>query len=222
MRRIVLLLGMVLAVALAAVPQLSYAQETESSVRIMHASPDAPNVDVYLDDVKVATDAPYFTLGERFAVLGGEHRLQVVQAGFPLEQALIDQTIQIETNDEYIVAITGPASNLEVRLIDDEVDSSPLSKARVRIIHLAEAPALDVRLADGDYLLTDQYYGSEDYVDVAPGAVVLDLLEAGTDRVVARTQELRFEQGWNYTLVVTGFSDRDPFITVQSSVDRTR
>src|SRR3954452_20792486 len=47
------------------------APEGEARVRVVHASPDAPNVDVLVDDAKVLSDVPYLAASGYLAVPAG-------------------------------------------------------------------------------------------------------------------------------------------------------
>ena len=61
-------------------------------VRVLHASPDAPNVDIYLDDTKVdaLTNVPFKAISAYLSVPSGAHNVKVVPTGGTVTDAVID------------------------------------------------------------------------------------------------------------------------------------
>jgi hypothetical protein len=55
--------------------------EGRARVRVVHASPDAPDVDVLLDDAEVLSDVPYLTASDYRDVPAGNLNLKVNAAG---------------------------------------------------------------------------------------------------------------------------------------------
>ena len=63
-------LGLMAAVALTAACSDSNDSSTpQAQLRVVHASPDAPNVDVYLDGSKVLTNVPYLARGKQCSLM---------------------------------------------------------------------------------------------------------------------------------------------------------
>src|SRR5918994_7467978 len=55
--------------------------ETEARVRVVHASPDAPSVDVLVDDNRVLTAVPYLAASGYLDVPSGSRNVKVNAAG---------------------------------------------------------------------------------------------------------------------------------------------
>ena len=55
--------------------------EGEARVRVVHASPDAPDVDVLLDDTVVLSDVPYLAASDYLEAPAGEPNVKVNAAG---------------------------------------------------------------------------------------------------------------------------------------------
>lgn len=53
----------------------------EAAVRVAHFSPDAPNVDVYVDDDRVLADVPYGSVSDYLAIEPGTHTVRVTPSG---------------------------------------------------------------------------------------------------------------------------------------------
>jgi hypothetical protein len=221
MRRIVAMLGAV-ALLLALSAQTSFAQPAPASVRFIHASPDTPAVDVFIDGKLVLSGAKYFSSSEALSVAPGEHKLQVAPVGAGSDEAVVNDTIDLIRGRSYSIVATGRLESIKALLLKDESPKGLNGKAWVRVIHATVgAPAVDVRLANSNTpLLTDQGFRSVDYLKVDPATYTFEVAPAGTDQAFAISSPLRFESGWSYTVITTGLYNTSG-VAVQAIVDRT-
>jgi hypothetical protein len=146
---------------------------TGARVRVAHLAPDAPNVDVYLDDTRVLTNVPFRTISPYLEVAPGMHRFRVVPTGEDRDYALIDVTTAIADGTQYTVAATGTlapddAAEFGGTIFADENYAPNPDTAKLRVIHTAaNAPAVDV------------YAGDASATDTAPGARLIAGLPYG-------------------------------------------
>jgi hypothetical protein len=201
--------------------QPGLAQRESASVRLVHASPDAPNVDIFVDGQLVASDLGYFAVSEPLAVAPGEHDIQVAPAGDGFDEAILSQKVDLIGGEAYTVFALNQFANLEALVLEDQDSALAPGKARVRIVHASHnAPLVDVKLANSTTpLLTEQYFRQADYLVLDKGDYTFEIAPAGTPDVFLITPPLRLESGWSYTLVVTG-DFGTPGITAQALVDR--
>lgn len=225
MRRLMLLLGMVLALV-TILPLTTVAQEAPAQVRVMHASPDAPAVDVFVDGTLILQNVPFFALSGALSVPGGVYRIQVAPAGAGPGAAVIDATVQLDGGKAYTVAAVNRVARIEPLLLEDITEVPPAGQARVRILHAApDAPAVDIKLADTDaVVLANVPFKAAAYLDVPAGSYTFDITPAGSSTVVFTTPPMRFEAGWTYTLVASGLlrppSEDVAGFWVQSRIDQ--
>jgi hypothetical protein len=220
MRRIVAMLGAI-ALLLVLTAPTSFAQPAPASVRFMHASPETPAVDVFIDGKLALSGAEYFSTSESLSVPAGEHKLQVAPAGAGADEAVVNDTIDLIRGRSYTIVATGNLENIKALALIDQRPQGLNGKALVRVIHATVgAPAVDVRLANSDVpLLTDQGYRSVDYLRVDPGTYTFEVAPAGTDQAFAISSPLRFESGWSYTVITTGLYNTSG-VGIQAVVDR--
>jgi hypothetical protein len=88
-----------------------------AKVRVVHASPDAPAVDVYVDGSKVLTNVPFFTASDYLDLPAGEHRFQVTPTGQPADKAVIDAKATVEAGKAYTVAATGKVAEIKPTIL---------------------------------------------------------------------------------------------------------
>lgn len=222
MRRFMFTVAALLLLAVAALPSASQAQSAQARVRVMHASPDAPSVDVYVNGSKVLSDVPFFTVSGFIAVPAGEYRFQVTPAGAGLESAVIDATATLAGGQDYTVAAIDRLANIQPGILEDDNSAPPSGQARVRIFHASpDAPAVDIKLAGtATTVLAGAEFGDYAYLEVPAGTYRFDITPAGSSTVVYTTPPLRFEAGWGYSLTAAGLLGAEGSFAVQSRIDR--
>src|SRR5688572_16442089 len=112
-------------------------------VLVLHASPDAGPVDVYVDGELAITGATFGTLGDFIPVNAGDRQLQIVPSGAAIEDAVIDTRVNLAEGIAYEVAAVGSLADISIQVFP--VNTTPLSEgtARVRLIHASpDAPPI--------------------------------------------------------------------------------
>ena len=107
--------------------------EGEARVRVVHASPDAPDVDVLLNDAEVLSDVPYLTASNYLGVPAGEQNLKVNAAG--TATTVIDADLNLVDGTDYTVIASGLAEAIEPIVLQDDNSTPAAGNARVRAIH---------------------------------------------------------------------------------------
>ena len=195
-RALVALIPLTLVAALAS----PAAAQDESFVRVVHASPDAPNVDVWVDGETALTDVPFTAVSDYLELPAGDHNVQVTATG--TTDAVIDADLTLEAGTSYTVAAIGPLAEISATVLtDDRVPASGQSK--LRVFHAApSAPAsVDVAVTDGPVLVEGLAYPeATEYLTVDPGTYPLEIRAAG-ETEAALTLEATLEAGQNYTAI---------------------
>lgn len=208
MRRIVVLFGILLALA-SLIPQSTTAQEASlvpARIRVMHASPDIGLVDMFVDGVRTFENISFFSTTEYMNLAAGQHRIQIAPAGKKAGKAVIDTTVDLIRGRPYTLAMMNIREESEGLLLSDSTKESETGMARVRFVHAApNNQAVDLWMRNAQVpLLTDQYFMSDDYVELPAGSYTFDIANAGTSNVLLQSQSLRFEAGWTYTIAFGG------------------
>jgi hypothetical protein len=182
------------------------AADSDAMVRVIHASPDAPNVDVWVDGTQVLTDVPFTAVSDYLALPAGDHQVQVTATGST--DPVIDATLTLEAGTSYTVAATGFLADIGPTVFVD--DRTPASDAsRLRVIHASpSAPAsVDIALADGPILIDGlAYQAASDYLTVDPGTYALEIRAAGDD-AAALTIDATVAAGHVYTAIAMDGGD---------------
>jgi Domain of unknown function (DUF4397) len=176
--------------------------EGEARVRIVHASPDAPNVDVLLDDDEVLSDVPYLEASDYLEASAGEHNVKVNAAG--TATTVIETDVTLAEGADYTVIAAGLAAEITPIVLLDDNSTPAAGNARVRAIHGAPgAPVVDVYVtapgADIETalpVLTGVEFGDvADYLEVPAGDYQVRVTPAGTKVVAIDSGSLTLESG---------------------------
>jgi len=182
------------------------AQDGTAKVRVLHASPDAPAVDIYLDGMEVLSDVPFGVISDYLEVPAGDHQVQVVAAGtMPADGTVIDATLGFAADTMTTVAATNALASIEAQVIAD--DPAPtMDGALVRIVHLsADAPAVDIAPDGGDALVSGLAYpDNTGYVALPAGAYDLEVRPAGAMDVALDLPEIELAAGAAYSVFAIG------------------
>ena len=182
------------------------AAQDEAYVRVVHASPDAPNVDVWVDGEIVLTDVPFTAVSEYLSLPAGTYNVQVTATG--ATDPVIDADLSLEAGTSYTVAATGLLADIApVVLTDDRAPAS--GQAKLRVFHASpSAPAsVDVAVTDGPVLVEGLAFPeATGYLTVDAGTYPLEIRAAGeTD--AALTLEATLAAGENYTAIAMDGGD---------------
>lgn len=215
MTRSMLLVAAALTAALAAgvmlAPQGAEAQAT-GRVRIMHASPDTPPVDIFVDGQKAVTALAFPNNTGYVALPAGGHNVKVFVSpsdgtGTPALQA----TLEIVAGKDITVLATGRVGDgsLALTLFEDDNRTPSGNNAHIRLIHASpDAPPVDVAVAGTD---TNVFRGVafrnvSPYVPVPAGTYSLDVKVNETGATVLTIPNLQLQARTVYTAVAVGLA----------------
>ncbi len=191
------------------VTALGIGQAGDACLNVIHASPDAPAVDVYVDGTKALGDLAFGATSGWVALPAGEHQVQVTAAGAEIETAVIDADVTLDEGASYEVAAVGLLAEIEPQVLQvnlSEIDAEDESMARVRVVHASpDAPAVDVAVKGGDILVEDLAFPeASDYLSVPATSYDLEVRPTGTTDVALDLPGVELEAGMVYSVYAIG------------------
>jgi hypothetical protein len=181
MRRTTTLLGAAL-LALAAAPVAAQdaspampAEAGTAMVRVLHASPDAPEVDIYLDGAAVGDPLAALAFGEispYVPVPAGPHAIKVCATADATVCPIDVPELTVEDGMSYTIAATNALASIEAQVLADTVTGDP-ANALVRVVHFsADAPEVDVLTQDGATAVVSAlaYPNATEYLALPPAS----------------------------------------------------
>ncbi|MFD1019630.1 DUF4397 domain-containing protein [Thalassobacillus hwangdonensis] len=179
-------------------------------VRVLHASPDAPAVDVYVNGDRILQGVQFKQSSDYLTVPAGQYQIEIYPAG-STDQAVLSQNVGVEAGNMYTVAAAGRLEDLELIAAVDN-DSISSGRAKVRFWHLSpNAPAVDIAVKGGDVLFRNVPFGrATRYITLPPTTADLEVRVAGTDQVALTVPGVTVEPNQSYTAVAVGLAGEQP------------
>jgi len=188
------------------------AQSGTGRVRVMHASPDTPAVDVFVDGQKAISALAFPNATGYVALPAGPHEVKVFPApsdgtGTPALQA----TLTVEAGRDYTVLAVGRLGDGSLTLLPlaDDNTTPAAGKVRVRFVHASpDAPAVDIAVRGTSTLVFSNvaFKSVGAYQTVDAGTYNLDVRVAGTSTVALPIDGLTLTARTVYTVVAVGLA----------------
>lgn len=177
----------------------------DAQIRIIHAIPDAPTADVYLDEKPAARSLAFTQVTGYLSVPPGKHDFQVFRAGAnPATDApfLDVKGADIPPDAKLSVVAIGKGSDIRPLVVDETTAAPPRGKAKVRFVHAApDAPAMDVAVVGGPVLFPGATFGNAyPYQEVDAATYNLAVRPAGTGEVALDLPGVQLKGGTTYTV----------------------
>ena len=220
-RRMLVVAALTLALAsLASTTGAALAQGSQARVRVVHASPDAPPVDVLVDGNRAFAGVAFKGITPYASLAAGAYRVRVVPAGTN-QPVVIDTTLELQGGTDYTVVALGKLANIQALPLVDNNTPPPQGQAKVRFVHASpDAPAVDVAVRGGPVLFSNvAFKGVGDYAAVPAGTYDLEVRPAGTDNVVLSVPGVTLSASTVYTVFAVGLVNGQPPLQALISVD---
>ncbi|MCM3763175.1 DUF4397 domain-containing protein [Alkalihalobacillus oceani] len=185
--------------------------ETEAQARVVHATPDAPKVDVYLDKVLVVEGLEFTEAGQYLSLSPGMHTFSIFPAG-DTDAALVTDEVTVEAGQYYTLAAIGEVEAMSIaKLVDDQTTSA--GKTKLRVAHFSPlSPALSVATAEGEVLFPELIFPTTAaYLEVAPGSYSLEIKEPAA---LLELVETELKADTVYTALAVGSNAGEEQLTV--------
>jgi hypothetical protein len=177
----------------------------QTQIRVVHASPDAPAVDLWINGIQIALAAPYKTISPYAKGPANLYNFKVVPAGGTVDQAVIDADLNLFYNKTFTLIALNKVASIEALFLTDDNTNNP-NAARVRFVHASpDAPAVDIKVAGGPFLFQDiEFKEVGDYIEVPTVTTDIEVRVAGTDTVALTIPSVALVAGNTYTVFAVG------------------
>ena len=191
-----------------------------SFVRVIHAVPDAPNVDIYADDELIVRNLAYGNYTDYMPIPEGRYRISLYVTG-TTNSPVLSNMLNVNRNDALKVAAVGTLDTIAFIAIPDNNSHMERNKAMVRFLHLSpNAPAVDITLPDGTVIFNNvSFKHITDYKAVSPMDYTLQVRVAGTDNVVLTVPNINLDEDEFYTVYAIGLAGDSPELEALLLVD---
>lgn len=176
-----------------------------SLVSLFHTSPDAPNLDILVDDEKI-NNVP-FEYGKNTGYVqfsSGNRNLKLRPYGGGT--VAIDQIITLEPDEDFSVFVVDEYGKASVMTLWDNPDTPAAGNARIRFINLSpDSEPLQLKLKDATVPLTvgQSFKDVSEFMNVEAKSQHFQILSGGN--VVLELPDSNLVEGYYYTIYVIGY-----------------
>lgn len=186
-------------------PKATTPPAKKAMVLVTHASPDAPGVDLLVDDTKVNSAALLFAQNTGYLSLdAGKRNVKVNVTG--TKTTVIEADLTLEAGKAYSVFAVGKVANIGAVVLSDDLSAPAKGKAHVRFVHLSpDAPAVDiVAKGVGTVFSGKAFKEATSFTPVAAGTLTLEVKVASTGATALTVPNVTLEDGKIYTIYAKG------------------
>ena len=179
-----------------------------AQVRVVHASPDAPNVDVLVDGAAVLTNVPFKGSSNYLDVPAGSRNLRVRATG--TSTVVIDQTAAVTTGKRYTVLATGRVASIAPLVLEDDLAGPGPGNVKLRLVHASPtAGNVDIYVtAPGASIATATptvanvaFRAASNYLEVPAGTYRVRITPVGSKTVAIDVNDVALTAGQVRTAV---------------------
>jgi hypothetical protein len=177
-----------------------------SSVMVVHASPNAPAVDLLVDNSPALSGLAFPNNTGYVPLPSGQRNVKVNAANSTT--TVINENLNLDPNKNYTVFAVDSLSKIDVVVLEDNLAAPAAGKAHVRFVHLSpNAPAVDVAVTGGPVLFPNvSFKGSIDFTPVDAGTYNLEVRLYNSSTVVLPLPNITLQDGKIYTVFAKGFA----------------
>jgi hypothetical protein len=189
-----------------------YQSNSPARIRVLHASPDAPNVDIYINGNRILRDFSFKETSNYLSLPAGRYQIDIYPAG-DMVSTVLSRKVTVEAGKQYTVAAADIVEKLKLVVIEDH-PVVPSGETKVRFVHLSpDTQPVDIAVKNGDVVFRNiGFRRSSDYLPLSPLTVDLEVRATGTKDVLLPISGLTFQKNQVYTLVAVGLSNGEPSI----------
>lgn len=179
---------------------------SKAQLRVVHASPDAPNVDVAVDGKPVLTNVPYETTSSYLTVAAGSTKIEVRPTGTTTD--VISASVPLTAKQKYTVlaigfATPGKTPGIEPLLLTDNNTTPASGQIALRAVHAsASTGPVDIYVGapgsgvGGTPTLTNVAFGTaSNYLTVPAGTYEVYITPSGSKTVAIDSGSLTIAAG---------------------------
>ncbi len=184
---------------------------TGTEVRVLNASPDAPGLDVLIDEKTEWSDVPYEGGSAYCPVVEGQEKNLMVYASGETWSPLIEKTISLEKDTPYSLIFVGFLHYIEALQITEDNTKPDSGHAKMRVVHASPTEgALDIYVTKPgeplnlpqptfpDMVFKDFSYSRQ----IDAGACQIRITRSGKTDPIFDSGTVTVNSGWIFTAVI--------------------
>lgn len=192
----------------------------KSHLRVLHAVPNAPSVDVYLNENIVVEALGYSKFTPYLPVAPGSYKVTVYPAGTSATP-LIEAELAVPADKIYTVAAIGLPSNPNLYPIEDTKPDLKPKDLGLRFIQLSpDAPPLTVKTKSKAFFEDFNYKDVTAYYNLPPGKYTFEVfLASDQSKPILVVPNVVLKGYRYYSFIIIGLTNMEPGIEAVIPLD---
>jgi hypothetical protein len=182
-----------------------------SYIRLFHAAPGAPEVDIYANGRQVAKRLAYGQFTDYISLAAGTYTIEAFPVGLQVSP-IFRINLPIEQSKVYTLAVIGILPKIGILPVEDVYEAISPGTLNIRFANLSpNAPSLDLAVRGGQSLFTDiSYTEVSDYRQMRPGNYNLVVRPTRSPIIVTALPNTRLLPRRNLTFYLLGLYGQQP------------
>ncbi len=182
-----------------------------ASFAVVHASPDAPSLNIFVNGASVVQNFEYGSDTGYYSALPGTYNVQMLSS--LTSAALVNGIVSFAPGKFYSLFAIDSSAKMKIAAVEDNFTVPSTDSVRVRFLHFSpNAPAVDLAAGGITVLATGRTFNDQEltpayaqFITLAAGTYNLDVRLAGTTTSLLPLPNTVLEGGKVYTFYAKGF-----------------
>ncbi|CAH0275025.1 hypothetical protein SRABI96_03805 [Peribacillus sp. Bi96] len=177
-----------------------------AQVRILHAAPTTPSIDIYVNEMPILKNFSYRDINGYLPFAPGKYQLDLYPSG-QSTSPLLSRKVGLESGISYTVAAALSYESVKILTFEDN-PFVPKNEAKVRFIHLSSPlPSVDIAVKDGDVVFENlSFRKASEYLNIHPMIVDFEVRKAGTKEIILSLPNKDFQGNTSSTIYILGLN----------------
>ncbi|OPX42689.1 hypothetical protein CLHUN_33410 [Ruminiclostridium hungatei] len=183
----------------------------KSHIRVFHAAPGAPEVDIYANGRIIARRLAFGQFTDYITVDAGTYAIEAFPVGLHASP-ILRVNIPLGAEKVYTLSVIGLLPRIGILPVEDVYEPVSQGRTNIRFINLSpNAPGLSLSLRGGMELFSDiSYTEVSNYRPLLPGRYNLIVTPTGTPGIVANLPNVRLLPRRNISFYAVGMFGQVP------------
>ncbi|MGE7121348.1 DUF4397 domain-containing protein [Peribacillus sp. NPDC046944] len=181
-----------------------------AQVRILHAAPKAPAVDVYVNEMRILQNFAYKDNSNYLSLPPGKYQIDIYPAG-QTTSTFLSRKVDLESEKLYTVVAAG-SNEMPKLLTFEDNPYVPQDESKVRFVHLSfDTSPVDIAVKDGDVVFSRlPYRKASEYLNLYPMQVDFEVRKADSKEVALSLPNIDIQANIPLSIYIIGTSQGQP------------
>ncbi|ADU30215.1 DUF4397 domain-containing protein [Evansella cellulosilytica] len=198
------------------IPNIAHANQLEEAVslRVIHSSVDAPNIDVYINKDKAFGEITFQQLTDYATLQKGTYKVKIYTNGADpkREKPIVSKKIKVKNGEAFTLAIIDEKDSVDMMVINDNNHSNNDSP-QLRLVHLSpDTYSLDVYCKENIMIENISYLEVANYKELGGNQFDVEIKQHGKDEVIYEIPNLQLADKSSYSIYAVGLLKGEPNI----------